>query len=269
MTQTVSARQRRQTPGTPCWASLMVRDLDRSRDFYQGLFGWEFTAGPQQLGPYVRAVLDGREVAGLGETPAGRRFPAAWTPYLASDDADETAGLIRLCGGTVAVGPLDFGDTGRLVVAADPGGAAFGVWQSDEDTGLQVVENAPGTPVWFELLTHTTAGPGAFYPSVFGYGTEPDPDGDEQDRLTLLVGDRPVATVRGTDGARPSAHGPHWKTCFAVRDAEDTVRRARELGGRLVREPHPTPYGVRATVADAEGAEFSVREQPGAAGGAA
>jgi len=261
MTQTVSQQQRRHAPGTPCWASLMVRDLAGSRDFYQGLFGWEFTAGPQQLGPYVRAVLDGREVAGLGETPAGRRFPVAWMPYLASDDADDTADRIRLCGGTVAVGPLDFGDSGRLVVAADPGGATFGVWQGDGHAGLGTTVTAPGTPVWFELVTHTTAGPRAFYPSVFGYGTTPDPAPDEQDRLTLLLGDRPVATVRGTDGVRPSANGPHWKTCFAVRDAEGAVRRALELGGRTVREPHRTPHGVRATVADAEGAEFSVLQQ--------
>lgn len=257
MTQTAGSPEHYE-PGTPCWASLMARDLPGSRGFYRELFGWEFTAGPQQLGPYVRAVLHGHEVAGLGETPAGRGIPVAWMPYLASDDADATADRIRLCGGTVAVGPLDFGSSGRLLVAADPGGAVFGVWQGDEHGAPGPVEAAPGTPVWFELVTHTTAGPAVFYPSVFDYGTKPDPAPDEADRLTLLLGDRPVATVRGTDGARPSAHGPHWKTCFAVRDTEATARLAVELGGRLMREPHRTPHGVRATVSDPEGAEFSL-----------
>ncbi|EST38504.1 hypothetical protein N566_07085 [Streptomycetaceae bacterium MP113-05] len=237
----------------------MVRDLAGSRRFYRELFGWEFTAGPQQLGPYVRAVVHGHEVAGLGETPVGRDFPAAWMPYLSSDDADTTADRIRQCGGTVAVGPLEFGDAGRLVVAADPGGATFGVWQGDGHSERRPLEAAAaGTPVWFELVTRTTTGPAAFYPSVFGYGTTSAPAPDEGGRLTLLLEDRPVATVRGTDGTRPSAHGPHWKTCFAVDDTEIAAQRAVDLGGRLVREPHRTPYGVRATVSDPEGAEFSV-----------
>lgn len=264
MRQAVSPQHRGHAPGTPCWASAMVHDLAGSQEFYGGLFGWEFTAGPRQLGPYVRAVLDGREVAGLGETPVGRQFPVAWMPYLASDDADATADLIRVCGGTVAVGPIDAGPTGRLVVAADPGGASFGVWQGADHTGLVPSETGgPGTPTWFELVTHTTTGPGVFYPAVFGYGTTPMPG--EQDRLTLSLDDRPVASVHGTDGEQPSAHGPHWKTCFAVRDTESAVRRAAALGGRLIREPHRTPHGIRATVWDPEGAEFSVLQRDPAA----
>jgi uncharacterized protein len=239
----------------------MVRDLAGSRDFYQGLFGWEFTAGPEQLGPYVRAVLEGCEVAGLGEMPAGGRFPVAWLPYLASDDADATADLIRQCGGTVAVGPLDAGAAGRLVVAADPGGAVFGVWQSAGYDGPEPARpGAPGTPTWFELVTHTATGPEAFYPAVFGYGTGTSHQ-DGEDRLTLCLEGRPVATVRRTDGAQVSAHGPHWKTCFAVRDAEAAVRRTAELGGELLREPHRTPHGIRATVTDPEGAVFSVLQR--------
>lgn len=53
----------RHAPGTPCWVSLMVHGLAATQDFYGALFGWEFQPGPQQLGPYVRALLNGREVA--------------------------------------------------------------------------------------------------------------------------------------------------------------------------------------------------------------
>lgn len=265
MTQTATRGRHRHTPGMPCWASVMVRDLAGAQAFYRALFGWEFAAGPEQLGPYVRAVRDGREVAGLGATPADGRFPVAWVPYLASDDADATAELIRLCGGTVAVGPLDAGDTGRLVVAADPGGAVFGVWQGADDGGPDDPDTGlVGAPTWFELVTHAAAGPQAFYPSVFGYGVRRSAeDGDTS--VTLCLEDHPVATVRGTGEGPGPEHGPHWKTCFAVPDAEASVRRTVELGGRLVRAPHRTPYGVRATVTDPEGAEFSLLErEPGA-----
>lgn len=94
-------------PGTPCWVSLMVHGMATTQDFYGALFGWEFQPGPQQLGPYVRALLDGRQVAGIGQLPPDRHLPIAWTPYFASADADLTAETVRHCGGTVGVGPLD------------------------------------------------------------------------------------------------------------------------------------------------------------------
>jgi len=67
----------RHAPGTPCWVSLMVHGLAATQDFYGALFGWEFQPGPQQLGPYARALLDGYEVAGIGQLPPDRHLPIA------------------------------------------------------------------------------------------------------------------------------------------------------------------------------------------------
>ena len=36
--------------------------VEAAQRFYGGLFGWEFDAGPTQLGPYVRALRDGHPV---------------------------------------------------------------------------------------------------------------------------------------------------------------------------------------------------------------
>lgn len=255
----------RHTPGTPCRASLMVRDLPGSRDFYQALFGWEFRAGPQQPGPYVRAVLDGREVAALGETAPGRESRIAWIPYLASDDADATADRIRACGGTVAVGPLDSGQAGRMAIAADPAGASFGVWQAGTHLGPGAGEaDRAGTPVWFELLAARTSAVARFYPAVFGYDVA-ETGGEDEDELTLRLAGHVVAGVRGVGDTLPAGHPPYWETCFAVADAEAAVHRVTELGGRLVQEPRETPYGRRATVLDPEGARFSVLTRDAAA----
>ncbi|MFD9822695.1 VOC family protein, partial [Streptomyces violascens] len=142
----------RRTPGTPCWVSLMVHGLAETQEFYGALFGWEFRPGPNQLGPYVRALLDGKEVAGIGQLPPDRHLPIAWTTYLATNDADATAETIRHCGGTVGVGPLDAGDAGRMAIASDPAGAVFGIWQAGAHVG-SAVAGAPGTPAWIELVT--------------------------------------------------------------------------------------------------------------------
>ncbi|MER5737962.1 MULTISPECIES: VOC family protein [unclassified Streptomyces] len=246
----------RRSPGTPCWVSLMVHGIDATQEFYQALFGWQFVPGPQQLGPYVRALLGGREVAGIGQLPPDRHLSTAWTTYLATPDADETAESVRYCGGTVAVGPLDAGEAGRLVICADPTGAVFGVWEAEAHHGTALAGPA-GTPVWNELLTYETATVGKFYRSVFGYEVEPVVSA-HSDYATLLVDGRPVASLHGVGEALPRDRGPHWMTYFEVDDADAAARLVAELGGRVLRPPRDGTAGRLALVADPEGAVFTL-----------
>jgi len=243
----------RYTPGTPCWVSLMVHGLATTEEFYRELFGWEFTPGPRQLGSYARALLDGHDVAGIGQFPAGRPLPVAWTPYLASDDVDRDAERVRLCGGTVGVGPLDAGDTGRLAICSDPSGAVFGLWQAASrlGTGLTGVH---GTPAWNELLTYDTETVTKFYETLFGYTTE----SADADTVTLRLDGRPVATLHTLGPALPRSLGPHWLTHFEVTDTDETLSRVTSLGGHVITPPTSTPQGRTATVSDPEGARFAV-----------
>ncbi|MFE9045750.1 VOC family protein [Streptomyces sp. NPDC012421] len=246
----------RRSPGTPCWVSLMVHGMDATQEFYQALFGWEFVPGPQQLGPYARALLGGKEVAGIGQLPPDRHLEIAWTTYLATPDADETAEAVRCCGGTVAVGPLDAGEAGRMVICADPAGAVFGVWQAEAHHGTALAGPA-GTPVWNELLTYETATVGKFYRTVFGYEVEPVVSADF-DYATLHVDGRPVASLHGFGEELPRDRGPHWMTYFEVDDADAAARLVAELGGRVLRPPRDGTAGRLALVADPEGAVFTL-----------
>ncbi|MDI3418771.1 VOC family protein [Streptomyces luteolus] len=246
----------RHTPGTPCWVSLMVHGLGATQEFYGALFGWEFRPGPEQLGPYVRALLDDHEVAGIGQLPADRHLPVAWTPYLATDDADTTADTIRHCGGTVGVGPLDAGEAGRMAIGSDSVGAVFGVWQAAQHIGASGA-GRPGTPVWNELITHETASVGKFYSCLFEYHEQPVVSAD-LDYVTLRLDGRAVAGIHGVGDVLPREHGPHWMTYFEIEDVDEAAVRVTELGGDLLRAPCDSAHGRLATVADPEGAVFSV-----------
>ena len=68
----------------------------------------------------------GQPVAGIGPLQ-GEEQPAAWTLYLASDDADRTAADVAEHGGTVLMPPvMDVGRMGRMLIASDPAGGVFG-----------------------------------------------------------------------------------------------------------------------------------------------
>ncbi|MGW1070101.1 VOC family protein [Streptomyces aureus] len=246
----------RHAPGTPCWVSLMVHDTAATQDFYGALFGWEFQPGPARLGPYARAFLDGREVAGIGQLPPDRNLPIAWTPYFAATDADHTAETVRLSGGTVGVGPLDAADAGRLAIASDPSGAVFGIWQAAAHLGTEIT-GVPGTPAWNELVTRDTESVVKFYKGVFGYELEPTVSADF-DYVTLHIEGRPVAGVHGVGNALPRDRGPHWLTYFETAEVDEAARLVARLGGRLLRAAHDSPHGRVATVADPEGAVFSL-----------
>ncbi|WCN03708.1 VOC family protein [Streptomyces sp. M92] len=246
----------RRAPGTPCWVSLMVHGPAATHDFYGALFGWEFRPGPQQLGPYARALLDGREVAGIGQLPPDRHLPIAWTPYFASDDVDRTAETVRLCGGTVGVGPLDAGEAGRLAIGSDPSGAVFGVWQAAAHLGTAVT-GVPGTPAWNELVTYESASVAKFYETVFGFELVPE-DTADRDYVTLRLDGRPVAGIHGVGGALPRDRGPHWVTYFQVADAEESLEHLTALGGHVLEPAGDSAHGRVAMVADPEGARFAV-----------
>ncbi|MFF4652442.1 VOC family protein [Streptomyces sp. NPDC001380] len=238
--------------GAPCWVSLMARDVGCAQEFYGPLLGWEFTAGPARLGPYVRATLRGVPVAGIGVVPEGPGFPVEWTPYFAADSTDRTAQRIRACGGTVAVGPLQADDAGRLVVASDVTGAVFGVWEGGRHLGWQAV-GEPGAPAWTELVTPDRGMAEAFYGSVFGSSVARSGDGS-----VLRVAGRDVAGIRGAGELRGGP--PRWRTYFAVADADAAAARAVELGGRMLVGPQESPYGRVVRLADPEGGHFSLVE---------
>ncbi|WNM30729.1 VOC family protein [Streptomyces sp. Li-HN-5-11] len=252
----------RYAPGTPCWVSLMVHHMATTQAFYEKLFGWQFQPGPRRLGPYVRALLNGHDVAGIGQLPPDRHLPVAWTPYLASDDVDLTAEAVRLCGGTVGVGPLDADDAGRLAIGSDPSGAVFGVWQAGRHQGTGIT-GVPGTPAWSELLTFETTHVATFYETLFGYEQKATVSADAAaDDVTLYLGGRPVAGIRGVGHALRRDRGPHWMTYFEVAGTDEALEHLVDLGGHVLTPARDTVHGRVATVTDPEGARFALIQGP-------
>jgi predicted enzyme related to lactoylglutathione lyase len=255
-----ASRQVGCVPGAPCWVSLIARDMTAAQGFYGPLLGWRFEPGPDRWGPHCRAVAGGLAVAGIGEVAQDWEFPVAWTTYFGADSADKVAARVRERGGTVAVGPLTF-DAGRLALATDSSGAAFGIWEGRP--GPVRALDMLGAPVWIELRTADAFAAAMFYGEVFAWD-DLDPDHFEvrweHEQVVLHVEGRTLAALRGggTEAAPDPRIRPRWHVYFSVSDTDGAVHQAEALGGRVTTPPHETPYGRVAQLRDREGGLFSV-----------
>ncbi|WP_030255536.1 MULTISPECIES: VOC family protein [Streptomyces] len=249
-------------PGTPCWVDLLASDQQAALDFYRDLFGWQGQVGPAEFGGYSVCMLNDRPVAGIMTAPGPEDRPAppvAWTTYLASDDADESHRAIVAAGGTILYEPMDVGTIGRMLVAADPTGAVFGVWQAMDFIGAGVV-NEPGALVWNELNTADTGAAGRFYQPALGLrpATIQGMDG----YFSLNVGDRTVGGMQAIPGYLAPGTPSHWMTYFSVDDTDSTVDALVRAGGSVIQPPFDLQSGRMAVVRDPQGALFAVIQAP-------
>ena len=249
--------------GTPCWVDVTSTDFDATIEFYKAFFGWEAEQESRpEAGGYTRFSLNGKFVA-AGAPARKEGTPAHWTTFIASDDVDETARRVRDAGGIVVMDPFDVFDAGRMTVAQDPTGAAFGVWQAGTMRGAELA-NEPGTFTWNECQTAEPETAAAFYEAVFGHEVGEMPGASGQLYRMLKVDDKAVAGILELTPEMKAGGVPaNWSTIFAVEDTEEALRRAGELGGETLMGPMDIPaVGVLGVIKDPVGAVFQVIAPP-------
>ncbi|HEX6339524.1 VOC family protein [Umezawaea sp.] len=240
-----------QPNGTPTWIDLGIPDLERAKEFYGSLFGWEFASAGPEAGYYTTALLDGRRVAALAPNEGETEF--WWNVYFAADDCDSAAKRVVESGGRVTVEPVDVMTQGRMAIAIDPTGARFGLWQGRDHIGCEVV-NEPNSLVRNDLATPSPEPAREFYSSVFGFALDRNEDMPDFDFTFLRRPDgHEVAGIFGN----PEATRSRWATTFEVADTDEAVARA-VAGGGGAGEASDMLYGRIATLTDPFGTEFSV-----------
>lgn len=248
--------------GIFCWVDLSTIDFEGAKAFYSQLFGWEADDPPPDGPRYANFRLDGLTVAGMGELMPDQQaqgMPSHWSSYVKHDDAEAIAERITEAGGTVIVPPMDVMEEGRFMMAQDPVGAFFGVWQPGRHTGAQLV-NAPNALVWNELQTrdYNVEKAIAFYKQVFGW----DEVRRQEGYVGLAVDGRRQAGILPLDESRANIPS-NWTVYFLVDDVADTVRRAEALGAEIhVPETNLDERSSFAVIRDPQGAYFSVVHWP-------
>lgn len=246
------------------WVDLATNNTEGAKIFYGGLFGWEFDDQPIDMGGvYTMCQIDGHNVAGIGaQSPdmAAQGIPPYWSSYIKHDDVDAIAARVSEAGGKLMMPPMDVMDAGRMVIATDPTGAVFGVWQPDNHIGAEVV-NQPNSLVWNELQTNDLDAAKAFYSAVFGWTSEVDQGG----YVLFLADGRGQAggmKIEESWGAVP----PNWSVYFLVEAVDAYAAKAQELGGSILVPPTVAgEMGKFSVLQDPQGGAFTVMQFNGPA----
>lgn len=255
--------------GVPSWVDTEQADPAAASHFYAELFGWEVhdAVPPGAPGSYLIATLGGQDVAAIAPGDGD----AAWNTYIACDDADATAAVVREAGGAVITEPEDAGPGGRTATCADPQGATFRLWQARRRLGAQVA-NTPGAWNFSDLHTPDDS-VFAFYSAVFGWEHDAatgagmirvpgygdhlaatiDPDIHERQAFAPPGFADVVAGLAVTDDR------PGWQVRFTVVDRDESVALAERLGAATLSSAD-TEWTREALIRDPQGAELTLSQ---------
>ena len=159
-------------PGTPSWIDLGTTDLPAAKAFYSALFGWEIVdMGPDAaVTVWLKLVVCPSQDLELHRTldPLTGRLTSVLPTLMRSSPRSRTREakfwLNRLMCSILAEWLFHGSNRRRL-----------SIWQPLKHIG-SVLVNEPGTLMWNELTTREPDKALAFYPDVFGWVGEDDPN---------------------------------------------------------------------------------------------
>lgn len=256
------------TPGMFSWADLGSPDAAASRKFYSELLqvdAMDLADGPDAV--YTTLNKNGRLCFAIYQMPdemaqmmGGRAF---WQSYFTVESADASAERIKELGGTLAQEPFDIFDAGRAVVAQDPTGAVFALWQPKNEIGAQVF-GEPGALCWNELYASDTEASARFYGGLLGWETSTGPMADGTGEYTAFMLDGQPAAGMMQIQKEWGEFPPYWSIYFGVENLDAARERARTLGAREVTPELSGPdVGRFIYLEDPQGAHLTIIEIAG------
>jgi predicted enzyme related to lactoylglutathione lyase len=115
----------------------------------------------------------------------------------------------------------------------------------------------PGTFSWIELATTDAPAAKQFYTSLFGWTTNEN-DMGEMIYYIFQKNGRDCAAMYQM-GAQQQGMPPNWMSYVCVANADESVAKAKSLGGNVIVEPFDVAdYGRMAVLFDPQGAAFSL-----------
>ena len=246
--------------GSFVWYELLANDEAVATLFYTKVLGWTTEAWktPPGAPPYTLWSDAGKGFGGLMALPEEARkagAPSHWLGYVAVPDTDASLAQARRLGAKVLAGPMDIPEVGRMVVIADPQGAAIALF-TPRSTGSGMARPPAGTVSWHELATTDWKKAWEFYREMFGWQK-----GEAMDMGPM--GTYQIFTLDGPPyGAMfdrpPQIPVSNWLYYFRVGNLDEAIEKTKAGGGKILNGPMDVPGGRIAQCMDPQGAAFAM-----------
>ena len=248
--------------GKFCWYELMTTDVAAAERFYASVVGWSTRDSGMEGMNYTLAYAGESQVAGLmAIPPEAQGMPPAWIGYVFTDDIEATVKDVAANGGQIHRQPEDIPGIGRFAVVADPHGATFSLFSTDDRGPDLPAMMTPGHVGWNELMAGDLDSAWDFYARTFGWTKDMAVDMSEGG-----MGTYQTFAVRGGDAiggmmtvpAGMSAP-PFWGYYFVVEGLDAAGKRVTDGGGQILMGPMEVPGGAWIiNCLDPQGAHFSL-----------
>lgn len=248
--------------GKFCWYELMTPDVPAAERFYASVVGWSMRDSGMPDMNYTLAYAGEGQVAGLMTVPSpDEGMPPMWIGYIFTDRIEDTLKDIEGNGGTVYRQPQDIPGIGRFAVAADPHGAIFSLFSTEDESPAPPDMMTPGHIGWNELMAGDLDTAWDFYAKTFGWTKDRAIDMSETG-----MGTYQTFAVRGGNaigGMMTNPAGtqmpPAWGYYFVVQGLDAAAKRVTDGGGSILMEPMEVPGGAWIiNCVDPQGAQFSL-----------
>ncbi|MBI4338277.1 MAG: VOC family protein [Chloroflexi bacterium] len=124
----------------------------------------------------------------------------------------------------------------------------------------EVTKHLQGMPCWVELATTDEKAALRFYSALFGWKDNPQPMGPGSFcHMQQVRGLEAAAIYQQGEEEKKQRVPPHWTTYLAVTSADETAKKAKQAGGKVLVEPFDVfNTGRMAMVQDPQGAVFGL-----------
>lgn len=227
------------------WHDLLTDDVDAARKFYGNAFDWTF----KTKGSYVQILNQGNLIGGMMQVrpTVDSKAEAVWLPSMSVADVDQSIRYVKFKKGKVLKGPLEMNERGRGVLVSDSQGAQLVLLHSKDGDPKDVTPQV-GDWLWNELWTNAPQESYSFYRKLGGYDSSEIRDGYG----LLRQKGKWRAGIRDVSKEDLKAR---WVPAIRVLDLEETMRKIKALGGKVLVSPHKELVdGNVALIADNTGA---------------
>jgi predicted enzyme related to lactoylglutathione lyase len=113
-------------PGSMSYSELYTGDVEKAKQFYKQVFGWDSKTEDMGGQPYTMFSLGGQSITGTMQT---ENMPPNWHEYFAVADCKESTEKAKQLGAKVMVDCTEI-PAGIFSILGDPNGAVFGLIQN-------------------------------------------------------------------------------------------------------------------------------------------